>query len=235
MERRKISWVRLFSRHFIWVPAVPLAIALVLVLFARNQFDTAGRLALHGTEGVAVVTEREIRTTRDREGRTSTEYRLHYRFQPLSGPEITARRTVRRTTYEAVQTGSEIAVQYIAHDPAVHEIEPGAAHRTGMVLSLIALPLGLTGLGLALWTGRRKLSLFRAARHGEVRQARVTGHEPTNTKINGRPQYRLLWQDAAGKDGRSSMRRLDALPAPGSVIVVYIDPVTQRGWWEAEL
>lgn len=235
MERRRVSVRRLFTRHFIWVPLLPLTVAAGLALFSTHELRKAARLDLHGAEAIARVIDRDIRTRRDSEGRTTTEYRVEYHFQPATGEPVTTRRTVSRATYNALAPGSELPVRYIAHDPQVNEIEPGQSRRTGRFLGLIALPFALVGLVAAVWIGRRKLTLLRAAWSGEVRQARVEDVEVTNVQVNGRTQYRLRWRDAAGAEGRSGMHDHNDLPPQGSVIVVYVDPRSGRGWWEEDI
>lgn len=235
MERRRVSWKRLFTRHFIWLPVIPLLVTAVLGVFSWHQFRTAELLDIYGIEGIATVVDRDTRRTRDSEGRTRTEYRVLYRFQPTTGPETSTRRSVSRSTYEAMPPGTEVTVRYVEHDPGVNEIEPGNAAWTGFLMALVAGAAGVVGLGLTAWIVRRKASLFRAARYGEVRQARVTGHVETNTRVNGRRQYRLAWVDALGHDGQSGYFRYERLPPEGSVIVVYVDGRTGRGWWDQEL
>ena len=234
-ERRRVSWKRLFTRHFIWLPMLPLLMAVMLGIFSWHQFRTAELLEVYGTEGIATVIDREIVRTRDNEGRTRTQYYISYRFQPTTGPEVSARRAVSRATYDALPLDAGVPVRYVEHDPDVNEIEPGSADSAARVLALIATIAAIVGLGLAVWIGRRKASLFRAARYGEVRQARVTGHIETNTRVNGRRQYRMAWVDALGQQGQSGMFRHEKLLPTGSVIVVYVDGKTGRGWWEEEL
>lgn len=234
LERRKVSWRRLFVRHFIWVPAIPLVVALVLGGFGWHNLKLAQVLELHGVEAVATITNREIRRSRDSEGRERTEYRVYYTFRPATGPAAEGRASVSRTTYNQLTPGTETPVRYVLHDPAISEIEIGGTLWLGRLFMLIAVPIGAVGLGLALWIGRRKVSLLRAARRGEVREARVTAHHLTNVQVNGRSQYRMTWLDAAGVEGQSGMHDLQDLPPEGSVIVVYVDPRSGRGWWEDE-
>ncbi|MFN3954692.1 MAG: DUF3592 domain-containing protein [Pararhodobacter sp.] len=235
MERRRITFRRLFTRHFIWVPLLPLALAIGLSLFALHELRKADRLDLHGAEAVARVIARDIRTSRDNDGRTQTEYRVEYRFQPSSGDAVTTRRSVNRATYNAMAPGDEILVRYVLHDPLTNEIEPGQSRRTGRILLAIAVPFALCALVALVWIGRRKAQLFRAVWFGEVRQARVTEHEALNVQVNGRTRYRLHWLDALGQTGRSGMHDHDDLAAKGEVIVVYVDPRSGKGWWDADI
>jgi hypothetical protein len=110
---------------------------------------------------------------------------------------------------------------------------------------LVALPAGAMplaglwimagGLGWAGFGAWRAASAVRAARGGEVREARVTAHARAGRR-RGAPR-RLAWRDARGQRGQSRPRSESALePWPvGSVVVVYADPLTGRGWWEEDL
>lgn len=235
MQRRHISWRRLFTRHFIWAPLIPALIALITGAIASHQLRTAELLDIYGIEATATITARDIRRSRDSEGNERVEYYVTARFQPATGPEVTTRHSVSRTRFEALPPGTETPLRYVGHDPAISEIEPGRAALTGRILGWLAAAGMVVALGIAFWVGRRKASLFRAARRGEVRQARVTGRVVTNTRINGHRQYRLTWTDAAGSAGRSGLFRAEVLPPEGSVIVVYVDGRSGRGWWEEEL
>lgn len=82
---------------------------------------------------------------------------------------------------------------------------------------------------------RDTVSMWRAARSGEVRQAVVTGHSETNWRSDGFPLRRLNWQDAVGAKGHWGPARADTLPHAGTRIIVYADPVSGRSWWEDKL
>jgi hypothetical protein len=123
------------------------------------------------------------------------------------------------------------------HDPdGLH----AAARQPFVALPAGAMPMaglwfvagGLGWAGLGLW---RAGSAVRATRRGEVREARVTSHARAGRR-RGAPR-RLAWSDARGVRGQSRPRADGALdPWPvGSVIVVYADPLTGRGWWEEDL
>ncbi len=112
--------------------------------------------------------------------------------------------------------------------------QPLVARPAGAVplagLWVIAGGLGWAGFGV--W---RAGSAVRAARQGEVREARVTAHARAGRR-RGAPR-RLSWCDARGRRGQSRPRPEGGLePWPvGSVVVVYADPLTGRGWWEEDL
>lgn len=78
--------------------------------------------------------------------------------------------------------------------------------------------------------GGRARAAVRALRRGEVREARVTGHETMDGRI-----WRMVWIDAADETGRSMEGAQGDMRPVGSVIVVYADPVTGATWWEEDL
>jgi hypothetical protein len=233
IERRQVSWKRLFLRHWLWVPLFPLIFGLVFGTVGAVLLNQAAVLERDGVDAVAVITHRSIRTERDRDGNSQTRYRLHYSFSPTSDQTVEGVQDVGNRFYNSVQVGQEVSVRFLPRDPGVNALEP-----PGRVMPAIFLAIGLIAEAVALllvWVlGRNKLSLIRAARQGEVREARVTGHEPTNTIVNGRTQYRFLWLDAVGAAGRSAMTDYRDLPAVDSVVTIYVDPRSGRGWWEGD-
>lgn len=215
------------------LPLMALVFALVFGVLGLVFLSQAREMARDGVEGVATVTGREIRTRSDRDGSDRTEYLVGFQFRPTSDQLVTQRAPVSRRLYDRISEGQEIGIRYLPRDPARAEIEP-----RGMVLPVVFLLVAAgalaAGLALAGVTVRRKASLLRAARRGEVREARVTGHEATSVKVNGRVQYRFHWVDAAGAAGVSAMNPLRDLPAVGAVVAVYVDPRTGRGWWDGD-
>lgn len=116
----------------------------------------------------------------------------------------------------------------------MHEIEPGSRRFLSLVFGLFGALFGAVSLGLGLWLARRKGSLIRAVRDGEVREALVIHHEPSSITVNNRRLMLAVWRDALGETGKTSAARDETLPAIGSTIVVYVDPRTGRGWWEGD-
>lgn len=233
IERRKVSWRRLARRHLLWLPLLPLAFALVFGTIGAVQVQKARLFAREGVDGSAQVVAREIRSRRDRDGNTTTERIVTYRFQSLSGETVQGVEAVSRGLYDSLAPGQPVAVRYLPGNPAVNTLEPGIGAFEVIILGVGLLALGIGG-GLAAFLLRNKLSILRAARRGEVREARVTGHVVTGVKVNGRTQYRFRWVDAAGQEGESAMAALGDLPAEGAVVAVYVDPRTGRDWWEGD-
>jgi len=232
MERKTVTLGRLIRRHYLWVPVLPLAFAILFGVIAQSMRENANRLAVHGLDGIATVTDRDTRVRRDNDGNTRREHYLTYRFDLPGGDRVSFRRSVSESFYRQAGLGIEVPIRYIPHDPGIHELEPGANTQGAWIFGAFAVVLGGVS-ALAAWIiARRKASLLRAARHGEVRQARVSEIVAANVVVNGQPRYRLRWIDAVGDTGQSAPHPLNSLPEPGAVIVVYVDGRTRTGWWE---
>lgn len=234
IERREVSWWRLFTRHWLWLPVLLMVFGLVVAGLGGNEYRRNRQLDRSGVDGIAVIEDRSIHTRRDSEGRTRTSYRVRFSFAPASGDRISAQRNVAPGFYGSVRVGDQVPVRYLPDRPQVNAIGP-MRRREPLIFLLIGLAVVAGASGFALVLGRNKLSLIRAARHGEIREARVTAHEQTNVQVNKRQQYRFSWFDAAGASGRSAMLDFHKLPEVGSVVRVYIDPDSDRGWWEGDI
>lgn len=234
MQRKPISWLRVIRRQMLWIPLVPLLIATVFGTVAWWQAGQARLLERHGIDTQATVTDRETRTRRNEDGEERTEYLLSYRFDAGLGEAVTGRQAVDRALYLETGIGAQIPLRYVAHLPDIHEIESGESRFLSLIFGFFALLFGAVGLGLGLWMVRRKASLIRAVRDGEVREARVLGHQASSITVNDHRLMQAQWRDAAGATGVTTAARGETLPAVGAVIVVYVDPVSGRGWWEGD-
>lgn len=103
------------------------------------------------------------------------------------------------------------------------------------VPAYVQIIAGGAGLGILLWRGPMAASMWRAASRGEVRQAKVTGWRETAMSSNSIRLRCVTWRDAAGATGESRPALPDRLPQAGQKIIVYVDPLDGRGWWEEDL
>lgn len=234
MERKRIGWPKVIWRHLLWVPLIPLVISVAFGLIAWHQAGHARLLENHGVDGVAVVTNRDIRVRRDSNNGERRDFRLFYTFDAGLGEIVSSYRAVNAARYHATAIGDEIPVRYVSFRPDIHEIEEGTSQLISVVFGLVSVVTGLGALGSGAWVWRRKASLIRAARSGPVCEARVEGHVPSNVTVNNRRLMQARWLDAMGATGQTAPARDDRLPAVGSVIVVYVDPKSGRGWWEGD-
>jgi len=237
MQRREVSLFRLALRQHVWVLLLPLAIGLVFGAVALSEGAKAQRLAQQGAVAMAEVIDRQAESRRDSEGRTQWTYYLTYRFDLPGGVTQTTRESVGQRFYNSVQRGDRLPVTYLPEDPGLSEIEPGSRLFLSRVFGAVSILLLAVSMGGGAWFWKRSAKILRAARHGEVREARVLSHEETNVSVNKRRMWRLHWRDATGSLGRSGLHRLEELaPHPsGSVIVVYVDPESGQAFWEEEI
>jgi hypothetical protein len=224
-------------RQNMWLPLFPLFFAAVFGALALSMAGEARRFASEGVTAEAEVLDRERRTRTDSDGSRSTSYYVTYRFELPGGGTQTNRDSVGSGFYSSVRVGDRVPVVYLPSDPGISEIEPGSTQWLSRIFGLVAIvALGGT-VGLGAWFGRRCASALRAARHGEVREARVLSHQESNVTINGHKMWRLYWRDARDRDGRSWLNRYDRLAGfpPNSRIVVYVDPQSGEAHWEEDL
>jgi hypothetical protein len=233
IQRQPVSLGRLFVRHFLWVPLIPLMVGLVFSLVGWVIVGSENRLARDGVDTVALVIDRNIRTERNSDGNNVTRYYIRYRFSPSSGETVEGRVAVSRDSYRNYEAGQSVTVRYLPDDPGTNRLAgEGSDRLVGQIIGAVGLLSLIGGAGLGWWLLRGKLSAIRAARHGEVREAEVVDHQVTNTAVNGRMQYRFRWIDAVRAEGQSTMMDYARLPAVGTVVKVYVDPRTGRGWSE---
>ncbi len=238
MERKPVSFRRLVRRLGLYWLAFPLLFALVFGGVGVAMTRNAVLLAREGVVTQALVLDKQIETRRSSDGKTSTTYHIRYSYHPNERAEpITRRQSVSRSLYRQADTGAQIPVTYAWSNPDRASIDPAHDRIGAYIFGGFGALATLISLGLGGWMLGRKLSILRALRTGDVREARVTAIRETNVRKNKDRQYVIDWVDAAGESGTSMMDGFDALSMhpEGSVIVVYVDPKTGRGWWEDQI
>ncbi|MFN4058303.1 MAG: DUF3592 domain-containing protein [Roseinatronobacter sp.] len=237
MERKPVRLWHLIRRlGLLWV-AVPLIMGIIFTLVGANILARANLLAREGVETVGTVLTKRIQRESTRDGERLT-YFLRYSYLPEGGLDPISRETsVSQTFYTAAEIGSPVRVVYAWSEPDQSSLDPSQDRIGGWIFLSFGTAALLGSLGFGGWIIGRKLSILRALRHGEVREARVLGLRATNVSKGKATQYILDWVDAAGQSGSSMMAshgKLAAYPV-GAVIVVYIDPKTGRGWWDVQI
>ena len=216
----------------------PLVFALTFGGVGLSMARDAALLSREGVVTQGELLDKQIERRRSSDGDTSTYYYVRYRYHPDERVEPIARRqNVSRSFYMSVQPGDDIPVTYAWSRPERASIDPAHDRFGAWIFGGFGALAALVSLGLGGWMLGRKLSVIRALNHGEIREARVTAIRPTNVQKNKRTQYVLHWLDAQGVEGRSMMADFDRLAEhpTGSVIVVYVDPKTERGWWDEQI
>lgn len=238
MERKPFSFWRVARRLGLFWLAFPLIFALGFGGVAISMSAQMIQLARDGVTGEAEILARHIERQRDSNGRETVTYNLRYRYLPEGHAEpLEKRQSVSQTFYEQVHVGQIIPVTYVWTQPERASVDM-RNDRIGTIIFGVIGGIGmLVSMGLGGWMVSRKLSILRALRRGEVREARVTGLRRSNVQKNKVAQFVIDWEDAKGSTGSSMMDAQETLLRHpiGSVIVVYIDPKTGRGWWEAQI
>ncbi len=235
MERRQVSTLGLLWRHYLWVPLIPAIISAAFLNFAASEFSDANLLRQHGVTVPGQIINREVTRRRSTDGPNATNYYVTYGFRTLAGQEARGREEVSISRYNALLIGSPVAVTYAEVDPSVSTLTPGARRFSGWLLAAGGVLAGLGAVVLGWVMVKQKRSALRAARDGELRQARVSALNPGSLRVKGEQYYQMQWIDAAGQTGQSRSYPMAKLPPRDAVIVVYVDPVTGKGWWENDL
>ncbi|MCC1480773.1 hypothetical protein J1C52_03865 [Roseibaca sp. Y0-43] len=238
MQRKPLSYPRLIWRlGLVWLLA-PLVFGLLFTHGALTTLAEYRALQRDGVQGETQVIAKEVVRQQDSDGDAQLSYYLTHRFRPEGYTQtITTRQRVDRGVYLGVAEGDFLPVTYVWNQPERNTLDP-KRDMFGVVFFGLAGAIGLLmALGGAVWGWGRMASARRALLHGEVREARVSDIRKLRHTVNKAARYRVIWQDAAGESGHS----LPASPnlalglAPGDVIVVYIDPLSGRGWWQKQL
>lgn len=230
-----LSPLRLMRVHYLWVPLLPLAFALLMLIAGGGQGSLADALARDGIDTTAEIRGLMVETETDRNGNESYKYHVTVRFTAQDGLPRTARVLTSRGYYADHAVGQRVPLRYSPSTEDAVELEPGSL-RTGSRLFLgAAVIFGLAGLAAAWERFRHLPSMLRAAHGGQMRQARVTGHKDTGWKLNDTALYTMTWTDESGTQGQSRRRLRANLPDSGETITVCIDPRGARGWWVGDL
>jgi len=230
MQRQKS-----FTRHFFgvvgWLALGAAVIAIVLALIGQSGARQADRLTHEGADAEATVTSK--RRTSDSDG--GTNHWVRYAFG-VGQETIEARQDVSRTFYQRLSEGDRIPVRYWIGDPAVSEIELGAAASVGWYAMIGAAVAAAVALVLARISWKSASNATWMGRHGLRRQVTVAAHRQTLVEINEVPQWKATWREADGREGASRMARREKLPAVGSPITILVDPEGRRdSLWEGDL
>ncbi|SUZ30849.1 hypothetical protein ROE7235_00578 [Roseibaca ekhonensis] len=238
MDRKPLSYPRLFWRlGLVWL-AVPLVLGLAFTVVAWVSWTDYRALQRDGVVGETEVIAREIVRRRDSDGDQTLTYYLTHSFRPEGYSDvITTRQSVGRGVYLATQEGDYLPVTYIWNQPERNTLDPKHDMLGVVFFGLAGGVLDLVALGGLVWGWGRVGSARRALLHGEVREARVTQIRKLPLRVNGRARYRVAWQDATGLAGKSLISRPDLALAHtvGDVIVIYVDPRGGRGWWQKQI
>lgn len=237
MDRKPVNLWHLARRLGLFWLGVPVAFTLIFGGIGLSLWAKSALLARNGVviQGIVLDKRIERRATSDGEERS---YVLRYEYHPVERLDpIVKRAHVEERDYNQTEIGQPIDVTYAWSQPDTASLNPRGDKFGAIIFSIFGGIAAVVSLGLGWWILGRKISIIRALRSGEVREARVTALRQTNVHKNNVAQYVLDWVDATGQQGTSMMAEYQNLTAyaVGSVIVVYVDPRTGRGWWDVQV
>lgn len=229
------SLFRLFNRMGGWIVLLIGVFLVSISLISQLSFNMANRFEAEGRGATATVRERYTTTSTDSDGDTTTSYWLRFDFVTERKEEISLTETVGTSLYRNVQIGEDFELLYLASDPETVETTPGSNRTVTRVTQGIALVFGVIWL-IGLWiTGGWAVAAVRARRYGARVEAMVTSVERSNVRVNNRYRYRLKWEDAQGRTGKSLLRKREDLSGyrPGDTIEVFQG--IKHSWWVGDV
>ena len=226
---------RLFLRMGGWVVLIAGVILLVVTLISWSSLRMAQRFETEGRPATAIVTEKYQREGRDSDGNRTVTYYLTLDYTTARGERISLNRTVNSGEYRRASEGERFDLLYLASEPRKTELTPGHYRKGAQVGQIVGLVVGLIWLG-ALWlVGGWAVAAVRARRYGQREEAQVVELRRTSIRVNNRPRYRVIWRDAAGREGRSLLRKwrdIEGLQV-GDTVPIYHG--VKRSWWAGDV
>ncbi len=142
-----------------------------------------------GLQADAVVVQKQMRrATSD----SSTSYEVTYKVRSSEGEEWQKVDSVDAATWDGVEEGRTIRVQYLRGDSGSLRIARQARDLTLALVALVAAltgALALVGLRMASRGAREVWRKMRVYRHGQPAEATVTAVRETNVSVNRRIQW----------------------------------------------
>ena len=132
---------------------------------------------------------------------SSTAYDIEYTLRTDGGEKWRNAERVDVTTWDAVEKGGTVRVQYVPGDPSSLRIAREPRDAPLAAITGVTGVLGLLGLAMSVRGGREVWRKLRLYRHGQPAEATVTSVRETNVAINRRIQWAVAftYQDHLGR------------------------------------
>lgn len=246
VERMKLSRLGAFVRRGGALALLPLVLALVLGLMWSITNEELLLLETDGVDTTATVISTYEQSHRSGSSGNRTTTTIYFVQAEFVGPDDRARMQSARVSeafQQGVAEGDEIPVRYVSQDPAILEVDPDYRSSQAHWAVLLALVMLAWLIGMLWHYWRESAKSYRAVNHGEMREARVTGHvsdanpQVKDTRKPAKRRYMLKWDDARDSFGMGGSLREDELAKypKGTVIVTYTDPVSGETFWEGQI
>lgn len=232
---RQKSFLRYFFRLWGWQALILGLLAGGSLMIASTNGQNSQRLQREGVETTAELTRVYRSEDRDTDGTRSYSYHVAFRFT-VDGKLYEDNQTVSNAFYQTVGTGQRVPVRYLANDPSISEIEPGATATWAFYARLAAIGLGFAALMAARAGWNRARLAAWLFRHGVEDSAVVTDHVESWLRINDGSRWRARFRTANGREGETYLARQRNLPPVGMTIYVLSDPDGRRdSVWSGDL
>lgn len=230
-----VSVFRLFLRMGGWIVLILGLVLVILTSIASVSLNTAQRFDAEGRETVAQITERNLTESRDSDGDKTVTYYFHLDYTTNGRREMSIRKSVGSSMYNAHDVGDRIQIWYLETQPDTVELDRGSNAQVARVMQWVGLAFGLAWLGSLWLIGRKAVAAVRARRYGARQEARVQDVERTAVTANGKRQFRLVWRDSQGRTGKSMMgkhAKFDGI-STGDTVTIYQG--LKISWWSGDV
>lgn len=160
-------------------------------LLAERRYRTA-------PQSDATVVQKQVQSaTAD----SSTEYRIGYTLFTDDGEKWRNTERVDPTTWEAVEEGGTVRVQYLPGEAGSLRLARKPKDRPLAAVTVATAALALLGLAMCGRGGRDVWRTLRIHRYGQPTEATVTSVRETNVAVNRRIQWAVdfTYQDHLGR------------------------------------
>ena len=224
---------RTYTRHDSFVAVVLFGILGLAGLLWSGWYTLEDQLiAGDGVLTTATVTDRQIERLRSYNGTTSRRYLVTVSYTDSDGTPHEQIFSVTSDYYLGEGNADSVALRYSRTAPDIAQIEPAQDRRRAFIAGAGGLICALVALICLLLIRRELASQRRAVRDGPRQLARVTQRLSHGSKALD--QWRIRWETEDGLTGLSRGHPGAEAPEPGTIVAIYRDPVTGKGWWHGD-
>ncbi|MBN8294159.1 DUF3592 domain-containing protein [Rhodobacter sp. NTK016B] len=224
---------RSYTRHDAFVAVLLFGVlGLAGLLWSAWYVVEDSVIARDGVLTTATVTDRQIETLRNRNGTNGRRYTLSVTYTDNDGAVHEQAFSVTSDYYLGEGSADTIALRYSRAAPDIAQIEPAQDRRRAAIAGAGGLISALVALIYGLLIRRELASQRRAVQDGPRLLARVTQRMTHGRKTLD--QWRIRWETEDGLTGLSRGHPSADVPEPGTIVAVYRDPVSGKGWWHGD-
>lgn len=197
------------TRHFgVVFGGLWFVVGLSFVIGGLSLWQTDRRFLYDALSAEGQVLTRDIRSASSQE-RSSTEYRVTYRFRTPSGASYEGASKVDLELWERLEEQGPVTVRYLPDDPAASRLADAPQTWDSLIMAGLGSLFAIAGGVILFVAMARRWTAARLRREGLVAEGTVLAIAPTNFRVNGVAQWRIhyRYQDRTGRmhDARSGL------------------------------